>query len=651
MRSRLFLLALILAQPLRADELAPIHGDPSTGIAAAFGALEQGSFLGALDAAERSGPVARDIIAWLRLREGQGRFDDALDFLRRNPEWPGLDLLRRRMEADLPTAFTSDERAQDVVDFFGAETPTSGQGTVALVRAYRKLGRDGDAHALAALAWVERSLTPAAEDTLLALFPEDLVALNATRAEQMYWDESDQALSRAMRRGLPGELQERIKARRAARAGSVPKDLPKELRDDPGIAHEQFRRAIKGKRRDDAADILLRQSVSAEALGRPSAWARERRDLVRRAMQAGDHERAYAMASTHWLSPDTGYDYSDLEWLSGFLALRFLDQPEQALAHFRKFTSSVETPISLGRAGYWLGRAHAALGHDDYARKAYAFGARYQTSFYGLLAAEALGLPLDPSLAGRESFPPFHEAPFRGSSVLEAALLLQAAGQRDLSERFFVHLADSLDRPSIGTLTQLVLDLGEPHIALLIAKQAARKGLTLPRSYYPVVEVGVQNNPVEAALALSIARRESEFDPGVSSGVGARGLMQLMPGTAREVAGALNLPYSAQRLFSDPSYNATLGTAYLAGLIDRFGDNPVLVSSGYNAGPGRPAQWIKANGDPRDRDVDVIDWIEMIPFDETRNYAMRVAESIPVYRARLGDQTAALNFTQLLKGR
>ncbi|WOI56031.1 lytic transglycosylase domain-containing protein [Palleronia sp. LCG004] len=637
---------MVWAQP---PDLDAIEGDPSRGLARAFEDLSRGSFTDAIDAAGLSGPVARDVIEWIRLRDGRGTFEEALGFLRRNPDWPGLDLLRRRSEETVPPVIADDATAQDVVDFFGGAEPVSGAGTLALVRAYRQLGREGDAEAQAALAWVERSLGEGAEDTLLAFYPDALRALESARADQMFWDGADAALRRAIGRDLPEEARQRAAVRLAARGGGLPADLSPEMAADPGVTHLQFRAAMDARDHDRAIAILRRQSVSAETLGRPDAWARDRRDLVRRQLRAGNPEIAYDIAAHHWLSE--GASFADLEWLSGFLALRYLERPDVALAHFERFGAAVGTPISLGRAGYWTGRAYEALGRQAEARSAYERGAEHQTSFYGLLAAEKLGQPLDPELMGLQTYPPMAEAAFRGSTVLEAGLALQAAGQRDLAERFLTHLSESLDEEEIGTLAQLVLDLGEPHIAVMIAKRAAEGGITLPRPYYPVVEMGVAENPVELALALSIARRESEFDPGVASGVGARGLMQLMPGTARDVARGLGLPYSSDRLFSDPGYNATLGTAYLAGLIERFGDNPVLVSSGYNAGPGRPSQWIAANGDPREDTVDVIDWIELIPFDETRNYAMRVAESMPVYRARLTGEAGALHFTEMLKGR
>lgn len=615
----------------------------SEGMAAAFDAMRGGSYLDALEAAERAGPVARDVIEWLRLREGRGDFDETLAFLRRNPDWPGLGTIRIRGETEIPRPRNTTQ-AEDVVAFFSGGDPATGQGVVALVEAFRMLGRDGDGRAQAALAWVTRTLAEGAERDLLAIYPDDLAALDGERMEAMFWRGATPALRRAVERAPDLPEAATAKMRLAARPTATDGEAPL----DAGVAHLRFERLVT-RDREAAADLMLAQSDEAAHLGHPQAWARERRDLARRLMQAGDTEKAYRLASSHWLTE--GADLAELEWLAGYLSLRFREEPQTALLHFERFRDAVSTPISLGRAGYWIGRAYDEMDQTDLADDAYRFGARYQTSFYGLLAAEAAGVPLDPSLSGTETFPHFAQTDLRESTVLEAALLLQAAGERDLAERFFTHLSESLERDEVGALGDLLLSLGEPHIAVRIAKRVAQDGMTVPKAYYPVVDLGVDDMPVSPALALAIARRESEFDPGVASGVGARGLMQLMPGTAQEVARSLDLAYSPTRLFSDPSYNATLGTAYLAGLIRRFGDNPILVSAGYNAGPGRPLAWMRERGDPRSGDVDVIDWIEQIPFDETRNYVMRVAESLPVYRARLTGETGPVTLSRELSGR
>ncbi len=223
------------------------------------------------------------------------------------------------------------------------------------------------------------------------------------------------------------------------------------------------------------------------------------------------------------------------------------------------------------------------------------------------------------------------------------------AGEPHLAERFLTHLTESLSPQEQGALADFALSIGEPHYALMIAKRAATMGITLPRAYYPIMDFGIGDLPVPPELALAIARRESEFDPSVRSGAGAVGLMQVMPGTAREVAGILGVSYNASRLQDDPAYNARLGTTYLAELIEVFGTNMALVAAGYNAGPSRPIRWMELYGDPRDPNVDPVDWVEHIPFRETRNYVMRVMESLPVYNARLTGVTGPVTLTDALK--
>ncbi|WP_108485278.1 lytic transglycosylase domain-containing protein [Oceaniglobus ichthyenteri] len=641
-----------LAQATSPPPQRPFVSPVSHGMAQALAAIAVGSYTDAFAAADRAGPVARDIVEWHRLRAGQGTFDEALAFLNRNGDWPGLAYLKRKQEENLPL----DARAPDVIAFFADTHPVTGRGVVALVNAFRAIGADGDAQAQAAMAWLDLSMTAEAEATLLWYYPTLLAPLHLARLDKMLWDDAESAAERmvellddpgqtalanarlALRNGRPG-------------AAALVKAVPEALQDDPGLAFERFRAAQIDDRDAEATDIITRHSVDLAKLGRPEVWSRRRRALTRTLMRAGDFEDAYAVASSHRLEAGDDYDYSDLEWLSGYISLRFLEDPARALTHFQKFRQSVASPISLGRAGYWEGRAHAALGDGEAAQNAYAFGAEYQTSFYGLLAAEQGNIAMQPELTGTQIYPDLATAPFARSSVLEAALLLQAAGARDLSERFLVHLAETLTEPELGTLADLALALGEPHMALMIAKEAATQGITLPRAYYPVVDLGLPDMPVPLELALTIARRESEFNPGVASGVGARGLMQLMPGTASDMARKLGIEYSRSRLFTDPTYNARLGTAYLAELIGRYGANVVLVSAGYNAGPGRPNRWMRERGDPRDPSVDVIDWIEMIPFDETRNYVMRVAESLPVYRARITGKTAPIELLKELQAR
>jgi soluble lytic murein transglycosylase len=228
---------------------------------------------------------------------------------------------------------------------------------------------------------------------------------------------------------------------------------------------------------------------------------------------------------------------------------------------------------------------------------------------------------------------------------------LLRAGDRNQGKRFLLHLAEGLDAQGLDQLGDMALAMNEPHVAVLIGKQAAERGVILPRAYFPVVDMVPDGLPVSRALALAITRRESEFDPVVVSPAGARGLMQVMPGTAEMMAKKIGTGYAAGRLTSDPAYNVTLGAAYLAELVQEFGPSIALVGSGYNAGPGRPRRWMQEFGDPRSPDVDVVDWVEMIPFTETRTYIMRVVESLVIYRAKLRGSVGPVRVTSELTGR
>ena len=452
---------------------------------------------------------------------------------------------------------------------------------------------------------------------------------------------------------VPEGWQRLAEARLALRARAPGVDalieaVPADLADDPGLAYERFLWRLRSGFWDTAGELMAERSATRDSLGRPLAWADRRADLARDVMREGDFETCYRYAAHHHIDPAReDYAYSENEWLAGYCAYR-LGRFDTAVAHFEAFRDSVFTPISLGRAGYWLGRANEAAGNAEAAAAAYALGAQYQSSFYGQLAQERGGLDVDPAFLGAEAYGDWRQAGFTGSTVFHAALLYYEAGQDWPAERFLTHLTESLTREEAGMLGDFALDLGDPHIALRIAKRAARGGHEIMRPYYPVVPALVQADlPAPAAFILSIARRESEFDPGVVSPAGALGLMQVMPGTGRDTARALGLDYSQARMLDDPAYNARLGASFLAGLFDRYDGNPVLIAAAYNAGPARASDWIERFGDPRQAE-DVIYWIEAIPFSETRNYIMRVTESLAIYEAQLTGELPALGLSERL---
>ena len=632
--------ALYCALIAAALAAAPAHvASQAQALEEAFEALDAGDARKAKRTASGlSDPLARDLVQWSLLREGEGEFREYADFLNRRPDWPGLPYLQEQGEAAIP----EDGDPAAIVAYFSAQSPRTGQGALALARAHLARGDRAEAEAEAIRAWTSLVMPPDVATEMRSSFGAalDEGENHVDRLDNLLW-KGDRRNAREMLPLVPEGWRRLAAARMALRSRGPGVDglieaIPENLRDHPGLAYERFLWRMRSDLDDRAGELLESTSTSAAALGRPERWASRRAGLAREMMREGRFATCREYAANHHVAPEIHPGaFADLEWLAGYCALR-LGEPGTAAAHFEAFRESVSSPISLGRAGYWLGRAHDAAGESEAAKEAYAFGARHQSSFYGQLAAERGELPTDPAFLADEDFGDWRNASFVRSDVFRAAPLLLEAGQDALAERFLTHLTESLTRQEAGQLAYYALREHEnPHIALGIAKRAVRNGPPIMRAYFPVTELANARLPISPAWRLSIARRESEFDPMAVSHAGALGLMQVMPGTGREVARGLGIGFDRGRMLSDPDYNARIGSHYLAGLLRRFGDNPLLVSAAYNAGPRRTKQWLNRFGDPRNRQVDAIDWVESIPFNETRNYVMRVAESLAIYEARV----------------
>jgi soluble lytic murein transglycosylase len=642
---RRVLLTLFLA-------LAPLAARADTeAMGLALDALAQGDMGLYAEAVGRiDDPVALDILSWTRLRAGRGDWPEYIAFLDRNPDWPGLPYLRSQGEPSIPTG--ADPAA--VIAYFDGQPPATGVGALALAQAHRVMGDSSAAEAEAIRAWTTLTMSGEEAGRLRTAFGDVLNSgtHHEDRLDHLLWEGAEER-ARAMFPLVSEGWQALAEARLALRARQPGVDalieaVPADLADDPGLAYERFLWRVRSGFWDTAGELMAERSTSRDGLGRPLAWADRRADLARDVMREGDFETCYTYAANHFIDPAReDYAYSENEWLAGYCAYR-LGRFDTAVGHFEAFRDSVFTPISLGRAGYWLGRAQEGAGNPDAAAEAYALGAQYQSSFYGQLAQERGGLPVDPAFLGTEEYGDWRQAGFTASTVFHAALLYYEAGQDWPAERFLTHLTESLSREEAGMLGDFALDLGDPHIALRIAKRAAQGGFEIMRAYYPVVPALAQADlPAPPAFILSIARRESEFDPNVVSPAGALGLMQVMPGTGRDTARDIGLEYSQTRMLDDPAYNALLGATFLDGLFERYDSNPVLISAAYNAGPGRANEWIERFGDPR-RAEDVIYWIEAIPFSETRNYIMRVTESLAIYEAQLTGELPTLGLSDRL---
>ena len=601
-------------------------------------------------ARQNQDPIAAEIIEWNRLRADKGTFDDYEAFLNSNADWPGLPLLQKVSEKHIPEQLTP----QRVVNYFSAQNPQTGWGALRLAQAYQALGKPAEAGAEVVYAWREFSLTQEEQDALWNAFSNTLKPHNADRLDLLLWKRKVTEAGRMLSLVSPSQralADVRIALQRGKNGvDAMIAALPNAVARDAGLAYDRFRWRASNDNWDSAHEMLVERSGSVNSLGRPEFWANKRRTYARRAMRSGDNRTAYYLASQHFLTPDQN-GYSDLEWLSGFIALRKLNDPARALQHFRKLQASIVSPISVGRAGYWLGRTYEAKGDTVNAKASYALAATYQTSFYGQLAAERAGLQPDQSIAAGGLPADWTKQAFLRSDSVRAGFLFHFAGKDLLTRRFLTHASESLTLRERTALGQLALDLDQPNTALKIAKAAATNGDVIPRAYYPITDLADFNSPVPAELALAIARQESEFNPAAQSSVGALGLMQVMPATAKSVAKGLGISYSTKSLGGDWEYNARIGTAYLADMLERYDGSALLAAAAYNAGPHRADRWIKDYGDPRSTNVDAIDWIETIPFRETRNYVMRVNEALFVYRARLSGTAPAHVLERELNGR
>ncbi|HHW33492.1 MAG TPA: lytic transglycosylase domain-containing protein [Paracoccus solventivorans] len=631
-RFRLAVLALAVA-----GVTAPLSGaraEDGAAVARALAAAGAQDWVAAEASARQSGALALDLVAWQRLRAGQGVWAEYLDFARRNPDWPGMELLYRRGEAALPP----DAPAAEVLAWFGARLPETVPAAQAWIAAQPRKQRA----AAAVRFWTQPlPLDEIAEAAFLAAQGKAVTPHHAARLAALLDAGEWAAAERMLPRIPPGPDADLARARIAVQARRPGVDalilaLPQPQRDDAGLALDRFRWRVAAKQGDLARALMLERSTSAEALRDPAAWAGARRDHARAALRAGDWALAERLAVNHFL-PEGHADAVDLDWLAGYAALR-AGAADRAAAHFARLPVEGRSGITLSRSHYWQGRAAEAQGDRAAATAAYARAAAHQATYYGQLAAERIGAAMDPALvlAGAETLPDWRGSALLGNRLFQAGLWLLAAGDGAQAQRFFLHLAQTAEPQDILRMGRLMAEMHRPWDALRLSKAAAAKGLLHPALHYPLTGLERGSFGLPPELVMAIARQESEFNHTVMSRVGARGLMQVMPDTARQMAGEIGEAFELPRLTRDAAYNARLGAAYLAGLRNRFGNSIALVAAGYNAGPGRSSRWLRDFGDLRaEGGPDPVDWVEMIPFDETRNYVMRVAEALPIYRARI----------------
>jgi soluble lytic murein transglycosylase len=494
-------------------------------------------------------------------------------------------------------------------------------------------------------AWVNHGFTLAEEQRFLARYagklkPED----HAQRVDRLLWAREVTAARRTFSR-LTSRDRRMAEARAALlmRAASGPalfEALPDEERMDSGVLLAAVRYYRRAEEEPRAVALARLAPATPQALRNPQRWWEERQLLMRWALTEKQYADAYAMAAGHGLDPGT--EFSEAEFNAGWIALRYLNAPERAEAHFKALAASVTAPISVARAYYWLGRAAEARGERDRAQIRYARAANYIYTFYGQLAAEKIGAPTQVFAA--PIAPTAEEsARFSARPVVAALRILSDLGADKDFLTFAYQVDDELE--SAGEyveLARLADRLGATHVAVRAGKVGIGRGAFAAEVAYPLVYVPDEAARfVPAEIILGLSRQESEFNPRAFSSAGARGLMQLIPSTAQITAKKERLRYNRSALLDDPVYNMIIGSAHLSHLFEKYDDSRIMTYVAYNAGANRVDQWIERYGDPRSEGVDPVDWIEQIPFAETRNYVQRVLENTQVYRSRLANTPIA----------
>jgi soluble lytic murein transglycosylase len=605
-------------------------------------ATDQGEWSWAARLAEGSGvPQLRSYVRWRELAESEDRppFAVFAAFLDGDPDWPALGTIQTRAEEAMDASVPSDAR----LAFFAGRAPRTRQGRILYAEALFAADRRPEAIAQLREAWVEDDFGDAEERLFIDRFGGDLDApSHGARLDRLLWEARLDQARRMLPRVGPTEraqavtrlkLQQSDPGVEAALAA-----LPVQARRDAGVMYDRLR-----WRRKNGSDAGVREILLSppDDLRRPELWWKEQDKAIRAALAERSFKLAYRLASAS--RQKSGTPFAEAEWQAGWLALQFTGQPKAARKHFERLWPAVATPISRGRAGYWAGRAAAAAGATDAAAIWYERASAYPSSFYGQLAAAEIGR--DPSAHLPKAKPPSPAARSALQRRLPAQLgsLLCRSGQARYAQPFFRHLGyeAAADPDELAAVVELAHGCGRADLVLAATRAAAGNGTYLVQESYPLPRFAGfrqdHHGMAEPALVLAVARQESLFDPVARSSAGAMGLMQLMPGTAQTVSRELGEDYTRGRLVRDPDYNVRLGAYYLGQQLARFDNEPALALAAYNAGPGRVTQWLELNGDPRGSDpYRLVDWIELIPFGETRNYVQRVLEGRGMYRVALG---------------
>ncbi|GMP12047.1 lytic transglycosylase domain-containing protein [Bradyrhizobium sp. TM239] len=583
-------------------------------------------------------PAGQKLADWFMLRhsESTANFKRYAAFLAANPGWPSSALLRRRAEARL----WQEKADAATVHKFTMDRPTSAKGKFALARVLLAEGDTDRAARLVREAWRTDELSERSEEDSYEAFRDLLTADDHRARMDKRLGAKDYAGARRAAKRLGEDALAIVKAcaavtGKASKAKDDLEDVPAEARRDLGYVLCRAQWHLQKDRIDDAAEVILAAAPDTMAAQDTDAWWRERRLLARKLLDQGKFKTAYDVVRTAAV-PEKEVYRVDYHFMCGWIALRFLGDPQAAMVHFAAIDEGSANPIALSRAHYWRGRAAEAMGAAADARLSYRAAARYPTAYYGQLARAKLGLdrielrPPSPVLAAIDTAP--------ADERVRAAGMLYGIGERDTVFYYAEDFArESTDVAALEGLGALAGQRSDARVMLEVGKSALARGLALDHYAFPTIGIPEHQQvapAIETSVIYSVARTESSFDQRDKSPANAVGLMQVTPEAGRDTAKRFGLTYDWDKMVSDPVYNTQMGAAELSALLSEYRGNQIMTFAGYNAGRGRVREWVQARGDPRDPNVDPVDWVERIPLSETRNYVQRVIENVLVYRAR-----------------
>ena len=579
-----------------------------------------------------------NFIQWRHLLTSgnQASFYEYQVFLNKNSDYPRIDRIRYLAEHKLSTESVSPKK---IINWFGEKDPLSGYGKMILGESYILVGDKNKGTKLIKEGWITADLSKNELKYFRKKFKKYLNANDyIKRADYLAWNGDRWDLQRLIRY-LPKDYELLYNARHLLMSKGYGVDqaianVPQKFKNDAGLNYDRLKWRRKKGRVDSSTEILLKIRNDKEYLVRPDKWWKEREIISRALLYKKKYEISYKISSNHGMTE--GSEYAAAEWMSGWIALSFLNDPITAKDHFKNFYENVSYPISLSRGAYWLGRAYEKIGEREQSNNWYREATKYLTTYYGQLAF----LKLNPNgkfeLEKDMEIDPKYRIQFFNKELVKISYLLDELKKDKYTKHILRHLAnDNIANGSEVLAAELATSINRYDFAIQVSKIASYQKRFHNKYNYPIISTPKYINKrkiPESALILSIIRQESEFDLEANSHAGAKGLMQLMPYTAKLVSKQAKLPYSKSRLTTDPEYNINLGSHYIAGLILQYdGAYPFAVAA-YNAGPNRVKYWKKINKDPQKKQVDYVDWVELIKFRETRNYVQRVMENYNVYR-------------------